>query len=390
MNYKNTLLQLHALIVGPVDFWQPMQSNIVDKESNVLFFLCIGVDNAFSTNQNLFLSLLLFIPVDVLNTLMDHGTDYVGQAEEEEDADIYVSEAENMAETDIEEEDEEGLDKEEQKHTVDLPSISILHNSYTDNHRASTFSTISTVSTVSSASKDSMFSTMSAASESYSHSLFSVSSGVDSGYFEEYDDYICSSPVSEKCSPKSIKSPARLSQHIYKFFSKSPRSLCRAKSLGNTEAKDLLLVREKRSYSLPQQVKLHSPEPPLQPQSQTLRHVCFRRRPILSSEEDSKNTTLRVVVFGADHVAGKVARAYNSLRRRESTCPHLSRVFNLQFYFVPVRRDSAGGHNSLRAPCPVVQTGATKGATLPNVRTGPVTHLGVGGGVGGLFGSHFS
>ncbi|XP_008314996.1 phosphoinositide 3-kinase regulatory subunit 5 isoform X2 [Cynoglossus semilaevis] len=303
---------------------------------------------------------------DVLNTLMDHGTDYVGQAEEEEDADIYVSEAENMAETDIEEEDEEGLDKEEQKHTVELPSISILHNSYADNHRASTFSTISTISTVSSASKDSMFSTMSAASESYSHSLFSVSSGVDSGYFEEYDDYICSSPVSEKCSPKSIKSPARLSQHIYKFFSKSPRSLCRAKSLGNTEAKDLLLVREKRSYSLPQQVKLHSPEPPLQPQSQTLRHVCFRRRPILSSEEDSKNTTLRVVVFGADHVAGKVARAYNSLRRRESTCPHLSRVFNLQFYFVPVRRDSAGGHNSLRAPCPVVQTGATKGATLPN------------------------
>uniref|UniRef100_A0A673D0Y7 Phosphoinositide 3-kinase regulatory subunit 5 n=1 Tax=Sphaeramia orbicularis TaxID=375764 RepID=A0A673D0Y7_9TELE len=151
---------------------------------------------------------------------------------------------------------------------------------------------------------------------------------------------------SASSSPKSFnKASARLSQHIYRLFikPKSPRLLSRAKSLGNTESKDLLVVREKRSNSLPQQVHLRSPEPRLNPQSQALRHVCFRRRPILSSDEDSKNTILRVVVFGADHVAGKVARAYNSLKRRESACPRLTRTFKLQFYFVPVKRDSTTG-----------------------------------------------
>uniref|UniRef100_A0A8D3AYI8 Phosphoinositide 3-kinase regulatory subunit 5 n=1 Tax=Scophthalmus maximus TaxID=52904 RepID=A0A8D3AYI8_SCOMX len=256
-------------------------------------------------------------------------------------------------------EDEE--DKEEEDHGVELPSMTIIPNGYSSNHRASTFSTISSLST---ASKDSMFSTLSVTSESYAQSLFSVTSGADSDYCEDSDDYLCSSPVMEKCSPRSTKASVRLSQHFYKFFSKSPRSLCRAKSLGNTESKDLLLVREKRSNSLPQQVRLLSPELLPQPQSQTLRHVCFRRRPILSSDEDNKNTTLRVVVFGADHVAGKVARAYNSLRRKESACPRLSRVFKLLFYFVPVKRDSAGGPGSLRSPCPVVQTGSPKGSAL--------------------------
>lgn len=298
---------------------------------------------------------------DVLNTLLEHDPD--GQAEEEEDVDIYYEE-EGVAEIDAELEEEEE-DKEEDEHGVELPSMSMIRNGYSANHRASTFSTISSLST---ASKDSMFSTLSVASESYAPSLFSVTSAGDSDYFEDSDDYICSSPVADKCSPKSInKASVRLSQHLYRLFikPKSPRSLSRAKSLGNTESKDLLMVREKRSNSLPQQVKLRSPEPFLQPLSQTLRHVCFRRRPILSSDEDSKNTTLRVVVFGADHVAGKVARAYNSLRRKESACPRLSRAFKLQFYFVPVKRDSAAGPGSLRSPSPVVQS-SPKGASVLN------------------------
>ncbi|KAJ4944915.1 hypothetical protein JOQ06_013454 [Pogonophryne albipinna] len=171
---------------------------------------------------------------------------------------------------------------------------------------------------------------------------------------------------SEKFSPKPMNK-ARLSQHLYRLFSKPKKSrlLYRAKSLGNTESKDLLVVRDKpRSNSLPQQVKLRCTEPFFQPPSQTLRHVCFRRRPILSSDEDNQNTTLRVVVFGADHVAGKVARAYNSLRRKESACPRLSRVFRLQFYFVPVKRDSAAGQGSLKSQGPVVQS--PKGAALSN------------------------
>ncbi|XP_070683824.1 phosphoinositide 3-kinase regulatory subunit 5 isoform X2 [Pempheris klunzingeri] len=282
---------------------------------------------------------------DVLNTLLEHDLDDLatnGHAEEEEEGDTGADDDEDdVTGTYLEEGDEEE-DKDEEEQGVELPSMSIIPNGCSDDHRASTISSMSTTS------KDSMFSTL-----SYAPSLFSVTSGADSDYFEDYDD-ICSSPVAEKCSPKSMnKTSARLSQHLYRLFikPKNPRLLSRAKSLGNTESKDLLVVREKRSNSLPQQVRLGSPEPLLQPQSQTLRHVCFRRRPILSSDEDSKNTTLRVVVFGADHVAGKVARAYNSLRRKESACPRLSRAFKLQFYFVPVKRDSVAGQGSLRSPC---------------------------------------
>lgn len=216
-----------------------------------------------------------------------------------------------------------------------------------------------------------MFSTLSVASESYAPSLLSITSGADSDYFEDPDDYICSSPVAEKCSPKSTKSSVRLSQHFYRLFIKPKSPLSRAKSLGNTESKDLFVVREKRSNSLPQQVRLRSPEPSLQPQSQTLKHVCFRRRPILSSDEDIKNITLRVVVFGADHVAGKVARAYNDLRRKETACPRLSRAFNLQFYFVPVKKDSAV-IAARRGSSPLIQPGASKGTALCN------DHMGIG------------
>ncbi|XP_073325323.1 phosphoinositide 3-kinase regulatory subunit 5 [Pagrus major] len=313
---------------------------------------------------------------DVLNTLLEHDPDQLvtlRQPEEEDGEDIDDDdEEEDLTEMDAEEEEEEE-DKDNEEHSVELPSMSLIPIGCNSNPRASTFSTISSVST---ASKDSMFSTLSMTSESYAPSLFSVTSGADSDYYEDSDDYICSSPIADKCSPKSVnKTSARLSQHFYRLFikPKSPRLLYRAKSLGNTESKDILVVREKRSNSLPQQVKLRSPEPQLQ--SQTLRHVCFRRRPILSSDEDSKNITLRVVVFGADHVAGKVARAYNSLRRKESACPRLSRAFKLQFYFVPVKKDSAAGPGSQRSSIPV------KGAVMSNVlhltgdSTNDIAHL---------------
>ncbi|KAK2816860.1 hypothetical protein Q5P01_025051 [Channa striata] len=293
---------------------------------------------------------------DVLNTLLEHDPDDLitnGQADEGDEVDIKDDDDDDVEDDDVTEieVEEEKDEKEEEEHGVELPPMSL--NSI--NHRASTFSTISSLSTT---SKDSMFSTLSVASEAYEPSLFSVTSGTDSDYFDDSDDYISSSPVADKCSPKSSKTSARLSQHIYRLFLRSPKStLYRAKSLGNTESKDILMVREKRSNSLPQQVKLRSPEPQLQQQSQTLRHVCFRRRPILSSDEDGKNTTLRVVVFGADHVAGKVARAYNSLRRKESTCPRLSRAFKLKFYFVPVKRASAERAGSRRSSCTTIKAG---------------------------------
>ncbi|KAM4750796.1 phosphoinositide 3-kinase regulatory subunit 5 [Anableps anableps] len=286
---------------------------------------------------------------DVLHTLVEHDVDEFGtneQAVEEKEDDFYD-------EQDGTEDDEEGRGE---------GSVLIVADDCNASHRVSTFSTISSTSTT---SKDSMFSTMSVASESYPPSLFSVTSGVDSDYFDDSDEYISSSPVAEKCSPKSSKVSSRLSQHFHRLFikPKNPRMLSRAKSLGNSESKDILVVRETRSNSLPQQVKLFSSESLPRFQNQALRHICFRRRPILSSDEDNKNTTLRVVVFGADHVAGKVARAYSSLRRKESTCPRLTRAFNLQFYFVPVKRDSGFGHR--RSSTPLVQTGSPKGSGHP-------------------------
>uniref|UniRef100_A0A8C5DHF7 Phosphoinositide 3-kinase regulatory subunit 5 n=1 Tax=Gouania willdenowi TaxID=441366 RepID=A0A8C5DHF7_GOUWI len=193
----------------------------------------------------------------------------------------------------------------------------------------------------------------------YAPSLFSITSGADSDFFDDFDE--CSSHIAENCSPKSAKASARLSQHLQRLFNKpkSPRLLYRAKSLGNSEVRDLLMVREHRSYSLPQQVKLQSLESLPLPQSQTLRHVCFRRRPILSSDEDCSSTTLKVVVFGADNVVGKVARAYSRLRKQETICPRLSKAFKLQFYFVPVRRHSSSESVSRRSSIGE-QTGTSK------------------------------
>lgn len=326
------------------------------------------------------------ICLDVLNTLLEHDLDDLPanrqpdeeDEEEEDELDEEEEDEEDIGGVEEMDGEEEPEDKDDEENGVEPPSLSMMPLGCSSTHRASTFSTISTLST---ASKDSMFSTLSVTSGSYSPSLYSVMSGADSDFFEDSDD--CTSPCADKSSPKSgSRASARLSQHLYRLFMKpkSPRSLSRAKSLGNPESKELLIVREKRSNSLPQQVKLRSPEAAARPQSHTLRHVCFRRRPILSSDEDSKSATLRVVVFGADHVAGKVARAYNSLRRKESACPRLSRVFRLQFYFVPVKRDSAGVPASFGSPAAavaaaaaaataaaVVQTGALKGTTLSNV-----------------------
>ncbi|XP_034044373.1 phosphoinositide 3-kinase regulatory subunit 5 isoform X2 [Thalassophryne amazonica] len=291
---------------------------------------------------------------DVLNTLLEHDHDELtinGQLEEEHDK-------EEEREVDL-----DPIDKEEEEHEVDLGPISIMPSNFEGNYRASTFSTISSSST---ASKDSMFSTLSVTSESYAPSIISLVSGTDSD-FEDPDD--CGSLILERCSPKSVtKASARLSQHFHRLFNKPihPRLLSRAQSLGNTESKDLLLVRDRRSNSLPQQVQSRSLEPLFDPKTQTLRHICFRRRPILSSDEESKNITLRVVVFGADHVAGKVARAYSDLRRKEGTCPLLSRAFNLRFYFVPVKRDPAAGPGYLRSPSPVASPGTPKAAAISN------------------------
>lgn len=234
-----------------------------------------------------------------------------------------------------------------------------MYNYCSVDHRASTFSTLST------ASKDSMYSNL---SESYTPSILSVTSGIDSDFYEDPEDATSTSSTSplerSPSSGKSTKALARRSQHFSRFFKTKTQSLTRAKSLGSPDAKDFVPVRSKRSNSLPQQVHLRSPDSlfqsPCTPQA--LKHVCFRRRPILSSDEEgnSNATTLRVVVFGADHVAGKVARAYSNLRQRENACPSLSRAFRLQFFFVPVKRDGV-----VRCPSPGGQSASPRrGSTV--------------------------
>lgn len=228
---------------------------------------------------------------------------------------------------------EEGLDEdddEEEKGERDEEEISEEDDIVTnEDHRVSTISTMSTLSTI---SKDSMISTMSVISNCSVPSVLSVASGADSDFYEDMEDIL---------PERGTKTKPGFSQRFSMLFKpRSSHSLSRAKSLGSSETKDFVVVRSKRSNSLPQHAGLHKPERlPLKP-------VCFRRRPILSCDEDSKATTLRVVVFGADHAAGKVARAYSSLRLRESTSPHLTRVFKLQFFFIPVRRSSCSSNSS--------------------------------------------
>uniref|UniRef100_A0A8C5A1K5 Phosphoinositide 3-kinase regulatory subunit 5 n=1 Tax=Gadus morhua TaxID=8049 RepID=A0A8C5A1K5_GADMO len=285
-------------------------------------------------------NLLLALCPDVLNVLVENEHDL----EDLHTMDCQTEEEEEEEEECVSGDDEEGDEPPEDiDFEVDAP---IYPHKRSAGHRASTISTGSSLST------SSTYSTLSAASGSYAPSLSSVTSSTDSGV-EDADDSPpssspSSSPVSEKSSPKPGKSP--LSHYLLRIL---------VRSLGNPESKNLLGTRTQRSSSLPQQVDRRSSEarPQPQPQAPALRHVCFRRRPILSSDEEAKSTTLRVVVFGADHAAGKVARAYSRLQRREGACPHLSRLFRLQFYFVPVRRDSGAPPESLRAPCPWVQAG---------------------------------
>ncbi|KAG7491624.1 hypothetical protein MATL_G00005620 [Megalops atlanticus] len=228
-----------------------------------------------------------------------------------------------------EEEIQQGVEEEEEDNMVEGEAV--VTNGRVD-HRASTLSTSSILSTLSTASKDSMFSTYSMASNSSVPSVLSVASGVDSDFCEDMEDVQ---------PERSSKPKARLSRFSMLF--KPSNNLYRAKSLGNQEAKDLQLSRSTRSNSLPQPVHLKMAE------QQPLKHVCFRRRPILSCDEDNKATTLRVVVFGADHIAGKVARAYSNLRLQERACPRLTRVFKLQFFFIPVRR-SCGSPSGTGSP----------------------------------------
>ncbi|XP_053354522.1 phosphoinositide 3-kinase regulatory subunit 5 isoform X3 [Clarias gariepinus] len=206
--------------------------------------------------------------------------------------------------------------------------------------RASMFSTTSSLST---ASKDSMFSTSSDFSPVSTLSSSSQASGTDSDFYEDIEE----DPHVPLTAGKN-KNATALSKRLSRLFKPRGHSLCRAKSLGNTDSKDkkdfLPAARSKRSNSMPQQVLMLGVDP-AQCESAPARPVCYRKRPILSSDEDEDAgmVLVRVMVFGADHVAGKLARAYNSLRKREKLSPRLTKHCRMKFFFIPVKRDQTAG-----------------------------------------------
>lgn len=207
------------------------------------------------------------------------------------------------------------------------------------------------ISTASSSSRDSMFSSYSLSS---SWSVPSSSSGVESDLGEDtpHED----AEEGQDSQPKPRKKPKKKSKSllgIERFSllfknSRSPNS-CHRVGYHDDFGKDFQRTGSqlKHSRSLSRKSRpLQVPISPLSPQ----KHVCVRRRPILSCDEEGVvevPTLVKVVVFGGDREAGRLARAYNDLQQKESKCPQLIKACKLQFYFVPTKRRTGspgGGH----------------------------------------------
>lgn len=217
------------------------------------------------------------------------------------------------------------------------------------------------VSSASSSSTDSMFSSSLSSSMSVVSTL-SGSSGVESDIGEEtgHED----TEEGQDSRPEPRKKPKKKSKSLKQFSllfrtSSSPSRCRRAKSMGFNG--DFNKAFERASSSSPL-----TASDPLIPQ----KHMCIRRRPILSSNEaDAAEvvTLVRVVVLGGDKEAGGLARAYRDLQQKENTCPRLTKICKLQFYFVPTKRGTTG-HSRGRTPNDG-QLGSSTKASGSEVRT---------------------
>lgn len=201
----------------------------------------------------------------------------------------------------------------------------------------------SCVSTVSSSTRESG----NFLSSSWSVVSARSSSGVESDFSEDTaqddaDDRRNSQPRLRK-KPKK-KSRSILGVERFSSLFRTPRSpsVCRrAQSMGYRDdfSKDVQL-KLSRSFSRKVQTPITRSDS-LSPQ----KHVCVRRRPILSCDESDvaqAPTLVKVVVFGGDREAGRLARAYSDLQQRESKRPRLTKTCKLQFYFIPTKRRMAG------------------------------------------------
>ncbi|XP_039087468.1 phosphoinositide 3-kinase regulatory subunit 5 isoform X2 [Hyaena hyaena] len=252
-----------------------------------------------------------------------------------------------------EEEDEEEEDLETEEHCAQRDSL------------LSTSSSVFHDSTLSLASSQASGPTLSR--QLLTSFVSGLSDGVDSGYVEDSEE----SPSPEgpgrpgSQGRRAHRRPGQKFTRIYKLFKSTSQLVLRRDSRGAADAADAALplrragslcspldgaapppARPQRSRSLPQpRLSAQLPSWLLAPASRPQ-----RRRPFLSGDEDPKASTLRVVVFGSDRISGKVARAYSNLRRLENNRPLLTRVFKLQFFYVPVKRGSGA------CPTPASQT----------------------------------
>ena len=178
--------------------------------------------------------------------------------------------------------------------------------------------------------------------------------------------------------PKPRKKPKKKSrsllgvERISMFFKNpcSPNACRRVQSIGNRS--DFTKDFQRTGLLLKHLRQVH----PLQASTATLdpsspqKHVCVRRRPILSYSEGSVEEVpilVKVVVFGGDKEAGRLARAYSDLQEKESKSPRLTKMCKLQFYFVPTKRrttGSPGGGHTLTEG----QTGSSTKAAASVVR----------------------
>ncbi|XP_061556982.1 LOW QUALITY PROTEIN: phosphoinositide 3-kinase regulatory subunit 5-like [Phycodurus eques] len=193
----------------------------------------------------------------------------------------------------------------------------------------------SCISTASSSSRDSMLSCHSPSS-SCSVSSTCGSSGLGSDFSE--DTGHPETAERQKSQSKPRKKPKKKSKSLigiehFSLFFKNPRSL--GTQLKQSQSNHNQLLHEFHGCS-----PLTSKDP-LSPQ----KHICIRRRPILSSNETDAAQApalVRVLVFGRDREAGRLARAYSDLQQKEAKCPRLTKMCKLQFYFIPTNRTFRG------------------------------------------------
>lgn len=197
------------------------------------------------------------------------------------------------------------------------------------------------ISTASSSSRDSNFSLSSSWSVD---SAPSYSSGIESDFREEGFD---SQPKPRKKPKKKSRSLLGVERFSLLFKTPlSPRICRRVQSMGycGDSSKD-----SNKTGAQHNNLKSHAGSASLYPLSPQ-KHLCIRRRPILSCDEDSVSelpTQVKVVVFGGDREAGRLARAYSDLQQKESKYPRLTKTCKLQFYLIPTKRrttrDLGGG-----------------------------------------------